>query len=55
MARCLNADVMTENRNGVCWFYRISCISIEERQIAVKTAEIKVGGRECWLADDGQE
>ena len=42
----------TVNRNGVCVsFYRISCITIDEGQITVKTLKIKVGGRECWLAD----
>ena len=42
----------TENRNGVCVsFYRISCITIDDGQITVKTVKIKVGGRECWLAD----
>ena len=47
-----SADVSTVNRNGVCVsFYRISCITIDDGQITVKTLKIKVGGRECWLAD----
>ena len=50
--QCFNGDVTTENRNGVCVsFYRISCITIDDGQITVKTVKIKVGGRECWLAD----
>ena len=47
-----SGDVSTANRNGVCVsFYRISCITIDDGQITVKTLKIKVGGRECWLAD----